>query len=57
MASMRTMFVRQNDIVYWQILEGVCRMLLIVNSWNIIEVSYEKMLGFIIYRLLLKLIT
>ena len=32
MASMRTMFVRQNDIVYWQILEGVCRILLILNS-------------------------
>ena len=32
MANMRTTFVRQNDIVYWQILEGVGRMLLIINS-------------------------
>lgn len=46
MANMRTMFVRQNDIVYRQILEGIGSMLLIINSPEHYRDSILKMLMF-----------
>lgn len=46
MANMRTMFVRQNDIVYRQILEGIGSVLLIINSPERYRDSILKMLRF-----------
>ena len=45
MANMRT-FARQNDIVYWQILEGIGGMLLIITSPEHYRNSILKMLRF-----------